>query len=518
MSRRASTTWVSELMQDAQQTQGEKEYASYELDAHGLKVKIRIVDKGSFIPIYEVTVPGLGDATKVLLISLRQELLSMVPIDPTRIEDKAYVEELTQRYIDASNIIVDRYLPGSTPSTKQILIAYVVNFMLGLGDLEIPLADDNLEEIAVNTAKEPVWIYHKKFGWCKSNLMLQNEDVIYDDAEQIGRRIGRQISNLSPLMDAELPDGSRVNATLYPISQKGNTLTIRKFGKNPWTMTAMIANGTLNKDVAALTWLAVENEVSILISGGTASGKTSFLNAMSIFIPTNHRVISVEQDRELTLPNFLHWVPMLTRQPNPEGKGEVSLYNLMINALRQRPDVMLVGEVRTKDDAQTLFEAIHTGHAVYGTVHADNSQDTIVRMTNPPIEVPKMMLNAFGGVISLFRHRRLGIRRVLEFSEMLRSGDVNVIYRWDARNDTFTQIAELARMSETISLYGGYEKSELAKNIEDKKKVLDWMVRNKIVDVDDAGYVVSSYYRNAEGVLKVAEANQPYSKELLEKL
>ncbi|MCL5239005.1 MAG: Flp pilus assembly complex ATPase component TadA [Candidatus Marsarchaeota archaeon] len=506
-------------MQDTQpQTHEEKEYASYELDAHGLKVSISIVDRGTFVPMYEATVPGLGDATKVLLISLRQELLSMVPIDPSRIEDKEYVEELTQKYIDASNIIIDRYLPGSNPETKKVLIAYVVNFMLGLGDLEAPLADDNLEEIAVNTSKEPIWVYHKKFGWCKSNITLQDENMIYDDAEQIGRRIGRQITNLSPLMDAELPDGSRVNATLYPISQKGNTITIRKFGKNPWTMTAMVANGTLSTDIAALVWLAVENEVSILISGGTASGKTSFLNAMSIFIPSTHRIISVEQDRELTLPNFLHWVPMLTRQPNPEGKGEITLYDLMINALRQRPDVMLVGEVRTKKDAETLFEAIHTGHAVYGTVHADNAQDTIVRMTNPPIEVPKMMLNAFGGVISLFRHRRLGIRRVLEFAEMLRNGDVNVIFRWDMRNDTFAQITDIARLSETISLYGGYDKSELEKNIEDKKVILDWMVKNNVTNVDDAGYVVSSYYRNAEKVLKLARENQPYSKELIEKL
>ncbi|MDE1854782.1 MAG: CpaF family protein [Candidatus Micrarchaeota archaeon] len=506
-------------MQSTQTQMGPgKEYANYELDAHGLNVKVRIVDKGTFVPIYEITVPGLGDATKVLLISLRQELLSMVPIDPTRIEDKEYIEELTQKYVEASNVIIDRYLPGAGPETKKILIAFVVNFMLGLGDLEAPLADDNLEEVAVNSAKEPIWVYHKKFGWCKTNITLPDENMIYDDAQQIGRRIGRQITNLAPLMDAELPDGSRVNATLYPISQKGNTITIRKFGKNPWTMPAMVANGTLSSEIAALIWLAVENEVSILISGGTASGKTSFLNAMSIFIPANHRVISVEQDRELTLPNFLHWVPMLTRQPNPEGKGEVSLYDLMINALRQRPDVMLVGEVRTKKDAETLFEAIHTGHAVYGTVHADNAQDTIVRMINPPIEVPKMMLNAFGGVLSLFRHRRLGVRRVLEFAEMLRSGDVNVIYRWDSRNDTFTQLAEAARMTETISLYGGYDRAELAQNLEEKQKVLSWMVKYNVVDVDNAGYIVSSYYRDSEKVLKIVKENQPYSKELIEKL
>jgi hypothetical protein len=128
------------------------------------------------------------------------------------------------------------------------------------------------------------------------------------------------------------------------------------------------------------------------------------------------------------------------------------------------------------------------------------------------------MLNAFGGVLSLFRHRRLGIRRVLEFAEMLRSGDLNVIYRWDMRNDTFSQIAEIARMSETISLYGGYTKEELEKSIEDKKKVLKWMVDRKVVNVDDSGFVVASYYRNPEKIVKFANEGAPYSKENIEKV
>ncbi len=504
-------------MQEEQSKVSDDLYSEYELDANGLKVRIRIFKRVGFTPEYEVTVPGVGGATKVLLLSLRQELLSMVPVDPMRIEDKEYVDELRQKYIEASDIMIDRYLPGSSMDTKKILIAYIVNFMLGLGDLEPPLADDDLEEIAVNGSRDPVWVFHKNYGWCKTNVMIGEETIIYDDAQQIGRRIGRQISNLSPLMDAELPDGSRVNATLYPISQRGNTITIRKFAKNPWTMPALVANGSLSLDIAALTWISLENELSILISGGTASGKTSFLNAMSIFLPANKRIISVENDRELTLPTFLHWLPMITRQPNPEGKGEVSLYDLMINALRQRPDVMLVGEVRTKKDAETLFEAIHTGHAVYGTVHADNAQDTIVRMTNPPIDVPKTMLNAFGGVISLFRHRRLGIRRVLEFAEMLGTGDVNVLYRWDSRNDTFTKLSEMGRMVETISLFGGYSKAEFIKSLEEKKKIVTWMVKNKVLDVDNAGWVVANYNINKDRVLRMVDGNLPYSKEAVEK-
>ncbi|MGC8628651.1 MAG: type II/IV secretion system ATPase subunit [Candidatus Micrarchaeia archaeon] len=496
----------------------EKIYDSYELNAHGLPIKVTIADRGDFVPIYEVIVPGLGEATRILLLSLRPQLLSMVPIDPTRIEDKEYMDELTNRYIQASSVLIDRYLPSTPPEGKKLLIAYILNMMLGLGDLELPLADDNLEEVVVNNAKEPIWVFHKKYGWCKTTVMLQDEEAIYDISEQIGRRVGREITNLAPLMDAELPDGSRVNATLYPISNKGNTITIRKFGKNPWTMPAMIANGTVSSEIAALVWLNIQNEISMLISGGTASGKTSFLNAMSIFIPSNRRVISVEETRELSLPSFLQWVPMLTRQPNPEGKGEITLYDLMINALRQRPDFLLVGEIRTKSDAETLFEAIHTGHAVYGTVHADNAQDTIVRMSNPPIDTPKVMLNAFGGIIALFRHRRLGIRRVLEFGEMLANGDVNVLYRWDMRNDVFSKLSEMSRLGDMLSLYGGYTQQELGQEIKEKSKVLEWMVKNNITDVDSCGYIVARYYSNRDTVMKLVDENVPFTQSLLEKL
>ncbi len=252
-----------------------------------------------------------------------------------------------------------------------------------------------------------------------------------------------------------------------------------------------------------------------MLSGGTASGKTSFLNAMSIFMPSNHRVISIEETRELTLPDFIQWVPMLTRQANAEGKGEISLYNLMINALRQRPDIMLVGEIRTKYDAQTLFEAIHTGHAVYGTIHADNVQDTVVRMTNPPIDIPKVMLNSIGGIVSLFRHRRLGIRRVLEFGEMLNSGDTNVLYRWNLRNDAFAQVSNLSRLAELIALYGGYTYNELMDDIAEKSRILTWMVGNDIVDVNGAGNVIAQYYKNKEKVVALVKENVKYYPDLL---
>ncbi len=487
----------------------------YSLNANGLHVEVDIKQTGAeFVPNYEVTFPGIGIATKLLLLSLRSEMVTMTPIDPSRIQIKEYLDDLTKRVQSASKILIDKYLPGTTGDTKDVLSAYMVNMMIGFGDLEAPIADEHLEEIAVNGSREPIWVFHKRIGWCKSNIKPPNEESIYDQAESIGRRVGREINNLAPLMDAELADGSRVNATLFPISQVGNTITIRKFERNPWTMPALVKNGTVSPQIAGLIWLCIQNEISLLISGGTASGKTSFLNASSIFFPPTRRIISVEETKELTLPKLYQWISMLTRQPNPEGKGQVTLYDLMINALRQRPDIMLVGEVRTAKDAETLFEAIHTGHAVYGTIHADNAQDTVIRMTNPPIEVPKIMMNAIGGMIVAFRHRTRGIRRVLEFGEILKTGDANVLYRWNMRNDTFAQLSDMTRLSETIALYGGLTRKEIDDEVAEKATILNWMTKYNVIDVDNAGFVVSNYYKNREKVLDIVKNDVPYTDKL----
>ncbi len=493
----------------------ERVLAEYDLDAHGTTVKIKIYESEDFVPQYKVTFPGIGDATKLLIMSLRSELTTMVPIDPSKIEDKRYAASLNSKYIDAGNILIEKYIPGTNADAKRLLTSYILNMMLGLGDLEALLADENLEEIAVNGAKDPIWVFHKALGWCKTNIRPVSDNVIYDQASQIGRRIGREINNLAPLMDAELADGSRVNATLYPVSQGGNTITIRKFAKNPWTMQALIKIGSISIEVASLVWLCIQNEISLLFSGGTASGKTSFLNACSVFFPANRRIISIEETRELQLPNFLQWLPMVTREPNPEGKGEITLYRLMINALRQRPDIMLVGEVRTQKDAETLFEAIHTGHAVYGTVHADNAQDTVIRMTNPPIDIPKITMNALGAVVVLFRHRTKGIRRMLEFGELLNTGDVNVLYKWNILTDRFGQISEMTRLLDTLTLYGGLTRKDMIDDLAERAMVLQWMIKNNLTGIDDAGYVVASYYKNKDKVIQLAKDNVTYSKDLL---
>ena len=364
--------------------------------------------------------------------------------------------------------------------------------------------DDELEEIAVNGPNESVLVYHKKFGWCKTNIKLKSDEQIQDYASMISRRVGRQINVLNPLLDAHLPTGERVNATLYPISNSGSTLTIRKFSKNPWTMPILIKNRTISSPLAAVIWAAVQNELSLLVSGGTGSGKTSFLNALTGFIPATQRIITIEDTRELTLPSFLQWVPLVTREPNPEGKGEITMLDLLVNSLRMRPDRIVVGEVRRQREAEILFEAMHTGHSVYATLHADNVEQTISRLVNPPINIHEEMLNALSGIIVQFRHRRLNIRRTIEFAEITKENTANITHKWDIKTDKIKQVSSLDRIYEQLNLYTGMSTKEIDQDINEKAIILDWMVNKGYFDVDVVGKIVSIYYKNPDEIAELA--------------
>ncbi len=476
--------------------------AAYAFSSEGLPVEVKIFRKADFVPRYEITIPGIAEGTKLILeTKLKGELVTEVKLDISEILDPKKFDEVKAKFLEAAKRILKRNFPSLSEDKMEILAVYLLQKTLGLGEMEALLSDEQLEEVTVNNAREPVWVYHKKFGWCKTNLRLKNEELVYDYASMIARKVGRQINILNPTLDAHLPTGDRVNATLFPISSFGNTITIRKFSRNPWTITSFIKSKTVTSDVAALIWLCMQNELSLLVTGGTGSGKTSFLNAMAGLIPANQRIITIEDTRELTLPSFLHWVPMTVREANPEGKGEVTMLDLMVNSLRQRPDRILVGEIRRQREAEVMFEAMHTGHSVYATLHADNADQTISRLTNPPINVPHEMLDALSGIVVTFRHRRFNIRRVLEFAEVTKKGDANVIYRWDLKSDKMKGVAKMGTLVETLSLYSGMSDKEIEDDIEEKMEVLDWMAKKSYDDVDQVGQIVSNYYMNTEDVM-----------------
>ncbi|MFH0868505.1 MAG: ATPase, T2SS/T4P/T4SS family [Candidatus Woesearchaeota archaeon] len=467
---------------------------SYELSVNDIIIEVSIyTDENEAVPIYSISLTNISETTKIILEKIREEFISQ----ETKTIEEGYLEpvNIQNRFKKSILVLLRKYFPTANKKTMDMLINYILQQNIGLGNVDILLQDKNLEEIVINNADEPVWIYHRKHGWLKTNIKMPNENRIRYYSTIIGRDVGKEITTLNPLMDAHLKTGDRVNATLSPISSKGNTITIRKFAVKPWTITDFIKEKTLTYEAAALIWMAVQNELSILISGGTASGKTSMLNVVANFFPPNQRILSLEDTRELMLPNILHWVPLETRLPNPEGKGGIAMLDLIVNSLRMRPDRILVGEIRRRAEAEVLFEAMHTGHSVYGTLHANNVRETINRLTQPPIGLPKQILSALSLIIVQHINRRNGKRRTLQIGEVMQDGDAKPIMQLNILKDVLEKISEPTAIIETLNLYTGLSKEEIQKDIEEKTDILKWMVKNNINDINKIGMIMSKYYR-----------------------
>nr|MBA4405527.1 CpaF family protein [Nanoarchaeum sp.] len=481
---------------------------TYSVKAEDMDINITITGAETTTKRYVINRPLLGVATQALLEEIKIDLISKVNISSAEILDVNESQNIKKKFKESASLMLKERLVNLDDQTRKVLIGILIQDMLGLGEVECLLADDDIEEIVILSAFENIRIFHRKYGWLESNVKPNTESNIQNYSNIIARRVGRQITTLSPLLDAHLITGDRANAVLFPISSKGNTITIRKFARDPYTVTDLIKNQTCNSEIFALVWLCVQYEMSILISGGTGSGKTTFLNVCMPFIPPNHRVVSIEDTRELQLPEFLFWCPLTTREPNPEGRGKVDMLDLLVNSLRMRPDRIILGEMRKKDQAEVLFEAMHTGHSVYSTVHADSSAETIRRLVNPPIEVPANLLSAVNLNVVMFRDRRRGIRRTLQVSEFVDAeGEIlsvkpNILYRWRPDTDQLDLLNPPQRLFEDLNRFTGMSMAQLKKDMAEKKKILDWMVKNNIRTIEEVGKIMRDYYLNPESLLK----------------
>ncbi|MEK6808497.1 MAG: ATPase, T2SS/T4P/T4SS family [Nanoarchaeota archaeon] len=481
----------------------------YDFISEDIPINVKIIKKkDEFLPLYIASISNITKATETVLEKIRNELTNKVTIGMIDIVNINDTQQIEEKYIIAIESQVKKYFSDADAKTTKFLTSYLIQKSLGLGSIEILIDDNNLEEIAINNSKEPVWVYHVKYGWLKTTIFLDDEEQIRHYATMIGRKVGRQITVLNPLMDANLISGDRVNATLEPISARGNTITLRKFAVKPWTITDFIKSGTISVSAASLIWIGVQYELSALIAGGTATGKTSMLNAVSNLFPPNQRIISIEDTREIQLPSFLHWLPLVTRLPNPEGKGEVSMLDLLVNSLRMRPDRIIVGEIRRKKEAEVLFEAIHTGHSVYATLHANDAEETITRLTNPPIEIPKVMIPAISMIIVQYRNRRTGLRKTFQIAEILPDSRPNVLLQLDFKTGALKKSSDSKSLIESLRLFTGFSKNEINNSLQDKEKVLKWLVKNNINTVDAVGRVIAEYYTDTEKLISNIEKNK----------
>ncbi|WP_258083456.1 CpaF family protein [Thermococcus thermotolerans] len=481
------------------------------LDAYGNVRILRV--KGEPVPIYEIRLPKLSREEEELFKRIKDRAITELQIDPTAFPD---VEERRRVFMNAVRRMIKDEAPHFSEGRIEVLTEMIVQSMIGYGKLDPLVRDDNLEEIMVIGTNRPVYVWHRRFNMCKTNITFQEEKEILNIIERIAREVGRRIDQQSPLLDARLPDGSRVNATIPPISLDGPTITIRKFKKDPLTIIDLIKYGTMNTEIAALLWIFVDGlgvkPANVLVAGGTGSGKTTTLNSLAMFIPPSERVITIEDTAELQLP-VEHWIRLETRPPNVEGRGEITMDDLVKNTLRMRPDRIIVGEVRGPE-ARTMFTAMNTGHdGCMGTIHSNSARETIVRLESPPMNVPRIMIPALDIIIMQvrFHSRKKGtIRRITEIAEVSgiegESVQLNKLYKYDPAKDELIPTGVPSKTLNTLAHHTGMSVSELEFEKEKRKIILDWMIERGIRSIEKVGYYIRQFYIDEEALFRRIQA------------
>jgi len=451
------------------------------------EVKIYKVE-GESLLYYAVPVIKAKGPEKIIVNTIKEAATRLITISPEQFRDSNKRREFYFRKVKE---IIEKSPELGVPNSKIDFYAdMVVREMIGYGILDVLTQDDKLEEIMVIGPNKPVYVFHRKYDMMKTNIMFGNDEEIRKIIDKIARQVNRRVDTQSPLLDARLPDGSRVNATIKPISLGGSTLTVRKFRTDPFSVVDLVTRGTLDSEAAAFLWLAVDGlgakPANILVSGGTGSGKTTTLNVLASFIPERERIITIEDTAELNLP-IEHWIRFETRPPGLEGTGEVTMDVLVKNSLRMRPDRIIVGEIRHAE-AFTLFTAMNTGHdGSLGTVHANSAKETIVRLLNPPMNVPPLMLEALGIIVVQARihDRRKGtIRRVTEIAEVTGliedNPQVQLLYEWEPSSDTIQSTGVNSKYIDLLMRYTGLSKSDVEKEIQKRKKLIEELASKNI--------------------------------------
>lgn len=475
------------------------------------------MNNNNIIPQYDVVRQNYTPEEKILLSEIRENLVDLAISSGENFqvsEDKLLNDinnflllKLSER--DENTNITNEYLDNLSRKLLRDIIGY--------GKIDSLIQDDELEEIMIIGIGKPIFVYHRKYGMMKTNIQYDNERDIMDLIDSIARQINRRIDKETPILDGRLIDGSRINATIPPVSADGPSLTIRKFKRDPLTIIDLINSKTLSCELAAFLWLCIDGlgvkSANAIISGGTSSGKTTTLNALSAFINPKERIITIEDTLELQIPHE-HVIRMETRPPNVENKGELTMNDLVKNSLRQRPDRIIVGEVRARE-AITLFTALNTGHSGFGTLHSNDARETITRLTNPPMSVPKIMVQAIDFIIMqnrIYTPSGVSYRRISEVAEIvgIEEGTVqlNKIFQWNPERDTIDNISITSKTLTQIANLSGNSLNDLYREIENRELVLNHMVQKNIRSVNDVNNVLELYYNSPDKVLEQIMSNR----------
>ncbi len=488
------------------QSEAEKELKSgekKEIESYG-ETKIYKIP-GKPLLYYYIPVPKPNQSEKSIIYTLKEAATRLISIAPYKIRDP---EQRRNVYRQKILEILEESPELKIPKRKfEFYADSVVREMVGYGLIDLLIRDDQLEEIMVIGKGKPVYVFHRKHEMMKTNIEFFSDDEINDVINRIAREVGRRVDISAPLLDAKLPDGSRVNATIAPASVSGSSLTIRKFRKDPYSIIDLINSNTLTIELAAFLWLCVEGlrtrPANILIAGGTGSGKTTTLNVLASFVPKSERIVTIEDTAELNLP-LEHWIRLEARPPGLEEKGEIKMDILTKNSLRMRPDRIIVGEIR-HDEAFTLFTAMNTGHdGSLGTVHSNSGEETIIRVSNPPMNVPVTMLSGLDFVLVQHRlhdKKKGTIRRITELSEVTgalqKKPETQTLFERTASKDSIEKTNIPSNYLKKLQDLSGLTNQQILEELKKRENFLKKLIQEKKREMSIVSEEMQKYLDNS---------------------
>lgn len=455
--------------------------------------------------MYQLVEPSLTPGEKTALQMLHAHLLDRLVYDP-RIKDRDRVIQTKM-----NQLLREYGIALPSKSIKKLLYYLKRNYM-GYGKLDGLFRDPNIEDISCDGLNVPIFIYSRRYQSLMTNIIFTDTNELDLYTIRLVERAGKQISLGKPSVDASLPEGYRLQATLgTEVTTRGSSFSIRKYAEEPFTPVDVLSYGTFSVEMLAYLWLGTENKKNVIIVGGTASGKTSTLNALSMFIWPDAKIVSIEDTRELALYQA-NWVPSVVKLG--AGDRSIDMYELLRTALRQRPEVIIVGEVRGKE-ALTMFQAMSTGHTCYSTMHAGSIQEMVHRLEGEPINVPHHMLSAMDIVclqlLTYYRDQRVrrnqSVVEIAGIDPSTGSLRTNRIFERNPLTDEFERVGESNVLRE-IAKERGWSAIELERELRRRQEVLGFLLKNNIKRMHEVAAVFRQYYFEPEKVMEQLAAGK----------
>jgi flagellar protein FlaI len=497
-----------ENIKDSEVQEGDLAYKKTGFGWNGLGSRRIVFDDTLKEYRYEVIEPKLTKEEEDIKDKLTYFFRVRADIDVFDQDEKEQKKNL-EKALD--RIVAEKHLKLKDDARDRVYY-YIFQEYMGYGKIDILMHDEGIEDISCDGIKVPIFIFHKDFESIRTNIVFGDTDELDSFIVKLSQMCGKQISVYEPIVDGKLDDGSRLQTTLSKTITRYSTFTIRRFRESPLTPIDLIENNTLSLEMAAYFWMAIEKGTSMLFCGGTAAGKTTALNALSLFLPATFKIVSIEDTREINLPHE-NWIAGTTRtgftssEVTKTGR-DIDMFDLIKVALRQRPRVIIVGEVRGKE-AYTMFQAMTTGHLSYSTIHASDLHTLIQRLENKPIDLPRALLTSLDLIVFLNSVTIDGapVRRITNVTEVIKldPGSNRLVtltpYHWVSEIDDRFESAGGSRIMHKIKMQHGWNASRLNQELENRKSVLNWMLKKNLRSYEDVGRIVSEYTKNPTAVL-----------------